>query len=79
MQEHEIIAMLAQEVEVNDPIDWSMLRVDEETAYKLIANQVLEQFGDKMDRLTILSTITKLVVENFVLNLKLIEKESNGN
>jgi hypothetical protein len=79
MKEHKIIAMLAQEVEVNDPIDWGMLQVDEKQAYELIASQVLEQFGDTTDRLTILSTITKLVVENFVLNLKLMKREQDGN
>lgn len=66
----EQLAELAREVESEDPIDWGMLSIDEETAYKLIASQVLELYN-KTDQLTMLATITKLIVENFVLNLKL--------
>ena len=70
----EELAILAQEVEVTDPIEWDMLSVDESTAYKLMAANVLELFGnmEKDQQLTIaLASITKLLVENFVLNLKL--------
>lgn len=62
---------LAKEVEVTDPIDWGMLNIDEDNAYRLIATSVLEQFSQPLDQPTILATITKLIVENFVLNLKL--------
>lgn len=79
MEEHEIIAMLAKEVEGGDPIDWGMLQVDEDTTYDLIASQVVEKFGSDIDRLTMLSTITKLVVENFVLNLTLLQRGRDGN
>lgn len=68
------LADLAQEVEIGDPIDWGMLAVDENTAYRIMASSVLEQFlGLKEEeRMTVaLGTITKLLVENFVLNLKL--------
>lgn len=70
----EELAILAQEVEVTDPIEWDMLSVDEPTAYRLMAASVLELFGnmEKDQQLTIaLASITKLLVENFVLNLKL--------
>lgn len=76
----ERIALLAQEVEVGDSIDWGMLEVSEEDTYKLIAMSVVNQF-DKYtsdERQIMIATITKLVVENFVLNLKL-KKASNGN
>lgn len=79
MEEHEIIAILAKEVEGGDPIDWGMLQVDEDTTYDLIASQVVEKFGSDIDRLTMLSTITKLVVENFVLNLTLLQRGRDGN
>lgn len=79
MKEHEVIAMLAKEVESNDPIEWGVLQIDEDTVYDLIASQVVEKFGSDIDRLSMLSTITKLVVENFVLNLKLLQKEKHGN
>lgn len=79
MTDVDLLVELAQQVETNDPIEWGMLAVDEQTAYRLIATSILEQFGDDKDRITLLATITKLVVENFVLNLKLLQKENNGN
>jgi hypothetical protein len=70
----EELAILAQEVEVTDPIEWGMLSIDERTSYRLMAANVLELFEgmEKDQQLTIaLASITKLLVENFVLNLKL--------
>ena len=66
----EQLVELAKEVESEDPIDWGMLAIDEETAYRIIASQVLEIYNTN-DQLTMLASITKLIVENFVLNLKL--------
>lgn len=70
----ETLVELAKEVENEDPIDWGMLSIDEDTAYKIIASQVLEIYNTN-DQLTMLASITKLIVENFVLNLKLAQKE----
>lgn len=70
----ETLVELAKEVENEDPIDWGMLSIDEDTAYKVIASQVLEIYNTN-DQLTMLASITKLIVENFVLNLKLAQKE----
>ena len=61
---------LAKEVENEDPIEWGPLSIDEDTAYNIIASQVLEIYNTN-DQLTMLASITKLIVENFVLNLKL--------
>lgn len=75
----ERIAALAQEVESGDPIDWGMLAINEDDAYKLIAAGVLEMYlsGDKDQRdMVLLATTVKLTVENFVLNLKLAEKNN---
>jgi hypothetical protein len=66
----ETLVDLAKEVECEDPIDWGMLAIDEDTAYRIIASQVLEIYNTN-DQLTMLASITKLIVENFVLNLKL--------
>jgi hypothetical protein len=66
----EQLVELAREVESEDPIDWGMLSIDEDTAYRLIASQVIELYNTN-DQLTMLASITKLIVENFVLNLKL--------
>ena len=65
---------LAMECELSDPIDWGMLRITEEQAYQMMASQLLEQFDEvKKDDMipVILATSTKLLVENFVLNLQL--------
>ena len=64
---------LAKEVESEDPIDWGMLAIDEEAAYRLIASHVIELYNTN-DQLTMLASITKLIVEKFVLNLKLYQQ-----
>lgn len=78
-QHVDYIVSLAKEVETEDPIDWGMLNVDEETAYKLVALNVVEAMNDKYDqddyKDVLLATIVKLVVENFTLNLKLQGKQ----
>lgn len=66
----EHLVEIAREVESVDPIDWGMLAIDEDTAYHIIASQVLEIYNTN-DQLIMLASITKLIVENFVLNLKL--------
>jgi len=69
---------LAKEVEIQDPIDWGELNIDKDNAYILIASSVLEQFNEPWDinnQTAMLATITKLIVENFTLNLKLLSKE----
>lgn len=68
-----VIAELAQDSEVTDPIDWEELSIDEGTAYKLMASHVLEM--DLSDINVTRAIITKLIVENFVLNLKLLGKK----
>ena len=70
----EDVVRTAQDVGSTDPIDWGMLAVDEESAYRMIAASMVEHYEslDPQDRdLMLLATATKLVVENFVLNLKL--------
>lgn len=68
----QLVAELAQEVEVTDPIDWGMLSIDEHTAYLTMAASVIEMFPEEREE--ILAVITKLTVENFVLNLKLMKQ-----
>lgn len=69
----EKLVELAMEFEISDPIDWEDLKVDQKTAYKMMASQVLEQFTSmpESQRQTVaLATIVKLLVENFMLNIK---------
>lgn len=70
MTDVEALVTLAMEVEMEDPIDWGMLAIDEQEAYKLMASHVLEMSNDDLTNKAI---IVKLLVENFVLNLKLME------
>ena len=66
---------LVKEVETQDPIDWGMLNIDEDDAMKLIAMDVLDMFQGYetcSERESImLVTVTKLILENFALQLKL--------
>jgi len=71
------LAELAKEVETEDPIDWGMLAIDEDQAYELIASQVLELYNTN-DQYALLASVTKLIVENFVLNLKLQQRIRDG-
>lgn len=73
----DIVAEHAKEVESEDPIDFGMLSIDEDAIFKLMADGLLEHYEtvDPEDRdLMLLAVATKLVVENFVLNLKLQQK-----
>lgn len=78
----ELIA-LTKEVENQDPIDWGMLNIGEDEAIRLIAIDVLDMFHawqTKEDsKIVMLVTITKLLLENFVLNLKLQQRNNDGN
>lgn len=70
----DFLVELAMECELSDPIDWGLLHITEEQAYQMMASQLLEQFGNvNKENLmpVILATATKLLVENFVLNLQL--------
>lgn len=74
-EEHiNFIADLAMESEITDPIDWGLLNIDEETAYRMMSSHVVENFAKVPDEnyvFVLYATITKLLVENFVANLKL--------
>jgi hypothetical protein len=68
-----LVADLAQEVDKEDPIDFGMLQVDEESVWHLMSVNVVDKYLDMSDdQVIMLATITKLLVDNFVLNYKLI-------
>jgi|TARA_B100000424_G_C22694056_1_gene379083 hypothetical protein len=67
------LANLAKEGAISDPIDWADLAVEEDQAFLMMASQVLEQMeGCPEDQRAVvaMATMTKLLVENFVLNLR---------
>lgn len=71
---------LIKEIELADPIDWGMLNINEDDATSLIASSVIEHYEKNIkpmaetDREYIfISSIAKLTLENFVLNIKLAQ------
>ncbi len=66
------LVILAKEGETMDPIDWGDLSITEEQAYIMMATHVLDM---ERNHLTDGAIIVKLLVENFVLNLKLMGKK----
>jgi len=75
-----LLVELAQEVEGQDAVDWGKLAVGKEQAYKMVATSILEMFDKPEytyeDKIIIMSTITKLTVENMLLNLKVLTLET---
>lgn len=76
----DLLVDIAQEVEGQDAVDWGKLSVGKEQAYKMVATSILEMFDKSEytfdDKVILLSTITKLTVENMLLNLKVLTLES---
>ncbi len=77
----EDLVELVREIDSEDPIDWGMLNIDENTATEMLAASIIEQYNqdwqhmsDRDRTLIMMATITKLIVENFTLNLKLTQK-----
>ena len=66
------LVILAKEGAEFDPIDWGDLNITEDQAYILMATHVLEM---PLEDLTSRAIIVKLLVENFVLNLRLMGKQ----
>jgi len=67
----EELISLAKSGEQGDPIDWGSLNISRDDAYRMMAGHVLEMDPDAIVQR---SVIVKLLVENFVLNLRLMEK-----
>lgn len=63
-------------VEQEDPIDWDKPEL-KESSFRMVGASVLEMF-DKTeftydDKLILLAAVTKLTVENMILNMKLLK------
>lgn len=68
------LADLAMQADMVDPIDWGELAIKEQDAFEMMASNVISQMeglDDDQRPVVAMATITKLLVENFVLNLKL--------
>jgi hypothetical protein len=66
------LVILAKEGAEFDPIDWGDLAITEDQAYVMMAAHVSEM---ELSDLTSRAIIVKLLVENFVLNLRLMGKQ----
>jgi len=70
----EQIIELAKEVETTDAIDWENLPLNKDSIYQLVGSQAYDLYklyvNAQDGEAIIIATITKLLVENFVLNLK---------
>lgn len=74
-----ILVDLAQEVDIKDSIDWGMLNVNEQQAFELMANSVVDQIHslpEDQREIIMMASLTKLLVENFVLNARLSGAEA---
>ena len=74
---------LMRQVETEDPIDWGMLNIDEEDATRLIVSSLIEHYESSIRPLEetereyiIVSAMSKLALENFALNMKLLQAGS---
>ena len=74
------VEALISEIELADPIDWGMLNISDEDATRLIALSVVQHYEQHIrpmsesDREYVyVSSIAKLTLENFVLNVKLAQ------
>lgn len=70
MNEVDIIVELAKEAEIGDPFDWGSAAISEDDAYQLVALSVAELENNP---LVLKASLTKLIVENMVLNVRLLE------
>jgi hypothetical protein len=70
----EQIIELAKNVELEDAIDWDNLPLDRDKIYQIIGSQTYELYQNyaqsENGEAILLATITKLLIENFVLNLR---------
>lgn len=82
----QLVSEMAKEVAKGDPIDFAYLNIDEKQIFDLMASHIVEKYAEykhtEEGQTIFLATITKLVVENFVLNYKWLRKyrtPDNGN
>lgn len=67
------LAQLAKEAEITDPIEWGELTIQEDVAYEMMAASVIEMMmnlNDNEKEVVAMASLVKLLVENFVLNLR---------
>jgi hypothetical protein len=77
----EELAALIREIEVEDPIDYGDLPYDEDDLRRLVCNQIHEisdragELGEENRTTVLLAVAAKLVLENLVLNVRLMQQQ----
>ena len=70
------VVEVAMEMEITDPTDFGMTKMSEETAYRFIATQLLEDIlalkTPSEMYIVALATSTHLLVENFILHQRFL-------
>ena len=73
------IVELAKTLDIKDNINWTGLSVSESDVYEMMANSVIDQMynlpQDHKESVS-MATITKLLVENFILKIRLEEEKT---
>lgn len=78
------LADLIREIEIEDPIDYGDLPYDEDDLRLLVCNQIREiaeqaaQLGEESSRTALLAVAAKLVLENLVLHIKLMQAQGSA-
>lgn len=74
------LAELAKETEVVDSVVWNNLKESKDYIYEMMASNVIEQFGgipEEEFNTVAMATITRLLIENFLLNVEKELREQN--
>jgi hypothetical protein len=75
----EQLTEIAQEMDDEDPVEWIIENISKESAYSMMAAHVVdivESTPEDQKSLVLMATVTKLLVENFHLNLIITSKNS---
>lgn len=78
------LADLIREIEVEDPIDYGDLPCDEDELRLLVCSHICEiaeqsaQLGEENRQTMLLAVAAKLVLENLVLNVKLMQAQGKA-
>jgi hypothetical protein len=74
------LAQISMAAEEGDPFDWGNLKIDKQAAYEMMASHALELYATQgpYKDVILLSSLTKSIVENFILNIKLEKYEKQS-
>jgi hypothetical protein len=78
------LADLIREIEIEDPIDYGDLPYDEHDLRLLVCNQIreiadqAEQLGEENRQMVLLAVAAKLVLENLVLHIRLMQAQGSA-